>query len=47
MSSPVRLFALLAAGLLLMAAATSCNTTRGLGQDIEQTGENIQRSARH
>jgi predicted small secreted protein len=44
--STIRGFAILAAGLLIMAAATSCNAARGLGQDVEQTGENIQRAAR-
>jgi predicted small secreted protein len=26
--------------------ATSCNTIRGAGQDVEQTGDNIQKATR-
>ncbi len=47
--SPVRRFTIAAgACLLLVAGATSsCNTTRGLGQDIEKTGDKIQEAATH
>ena len=38
----------IALGILLLAtllAISGCNTVRGMGQDIEQGGEAIQRSA--
>ncbi len=43
----VRVFALMAgAALILVAGATtSCSTTRGFGQDVEKTGDKIQRAA--
>ena len=42
MKRTIGLGALLLATLLLM---SGCNTIRGMGQDIEQGGEAIQRSA--
>ncbi|MFP3342288.1 entericidin A/B family lipoprotein [Vreelandella aquamarina] len=42
MKRTIALGALLLATLLLM---SGCNTIRGMGQDIEQGGEAIQRSA--
>ena len=36
---------LLCAALLAM-VATGCNTTRGLGRDVERTGEKIQDGTR-
>ncbi len=47
--SPVRLFTILgAASLLLIASlASSCETTKGVGRDIEHGGEHIQRAANH
>lgn len=33
---------LLSAVLLLVVFAQGCETSRGLGQDVENTGENIQ-----
>jgi predicted small secreted protein len=43
--SSVRCFVWLAAGLLLVSAATSCHTARGLGRDVEAAGEGIQQAA--
>ena len=43
--SPVRLFAVAAALLLLAGALTSCSTTRGFGRDVEKTGDAIQDAA--
>jgi predicted small secreted protein len=40
-----RVLALLLAGLLT-AAASGCNTVRGIGQDVEEAGEAIQKSTR-
>ena len=34
-----------AALLILAGATTSCSTTRGFGQDVEKTGDKIQRAA--
>ncbi len=31
--------------LMVAIAASACNTTRGVGQDIEATGEAIERTA--
>nr|WP_113868448.1 entericidin A/B family lipoprotein [Brenneria salicis]NMN90383.1 entericidin B [Brenneria salicis ATCC 15712 = DSM 30166]RBP59635.1 entericidin B [Brenneria salicis ATCC 15712 = DSM 30166]RLM29780.1 ECN family pore-forming entericidin [Brenneria salicis ATCC 15712 = DSM 30166] len=31
--------------LLILSAVVGCNTTRGVGQDVEAGGEAIQRSA--
>ena len=47
--SPVRLVTILgAASLLLIASlASSCETTKGVGRDIEHGGEHIQRAASH
>lgn len=42
MKRTIALGALLLATLLMM---SGCNTVRGMGQDIEQGGEAIQRSA--
>ena len=44
--SPVRLVALVASALLLLAgASTSCSTANGFGKDIEKTGDKIQSAA--
>ena len=47
--SPRRLFTILgAASLLLIASLTSsCETTKGVGRDIEHGGEHIQKAASH
>ena len=45
MTKATRLFFLALAGLGL-ATLSSCNTTAGLGQDIEQVGDGIQDAAR-
>lgn len=47
-TSLFRPFMIIAGTLLLLIAGvtSSCNTTRGLGQDIEITGEEIQEAAR-
>jgi len=37
--------ALLATALLLAFASVGCQTSKGLGQDVENLGENIQKSA--
>jgi predicted small secreted protein len=31
--------------ILIAGASTSCNTTRGFGQDVEKTGDEIQEAA--
>ncbi|MCW2477327.1 MULTISPECIES: entericidin A/B family lipoprotein [Symbiopectobacterium] len=36
---------LILASLLMLSALTACNTTRGIGQDVEAGGKAIQRSA--
>ncbi len=41
-----RALLLTGASLILIAgASTSCNTTRGFGQDVEKTGDKIQEAA--
>jgi len=41
-----RVLVLVASAVLLAALGTGCNTTRGLGRDVERTGEHIQAGAR-
>lgn len=36
---------LILASLLMFCTLTACNTTRGIGQDVEAGGKAIQRSA--
>jgi predicted small secreted protein len=40
------MFTLLLASAILAALCSSCNTMRGAGRDVEQTGENIQKATR-
>ncbi len=40
-----RYLALIVTALTLVAALTGCNTTEGVGQDIEEGGEAIQDAA--
>ncbi len=41
-----RLLLLLLASALCTLGATSCNTFRGFGRDVEHAGEHIERAAR-
>ena len=44
--SPVRVVALVASALLLLAgASTACSTANGFGKDVEKTGDKIQSAA--
>jgi entericidin A len=47
--SPVRLLVIATGAALLIIAgvSSSCNTTRGFGQDVEKTGDKIQHAASH
>ena len=45
-TSQNRLILFLLASALWTIAGTSCNTVRGVGRDVERTGEGIQRSTR-
>lgn len=40
-----KLFTLVALTLLLAVSLSGCNTTRGLGQDVEALGEKIENEA--
>lgn len=40
-----RLWLVLICGMLFAAALTACNTTKGVGEDIEEAGEGIQDAA--
>ncbi len=44
-----RVFAIVVgiAVVILAGATTSCNTTRGFGQDVERTGDRIEHAASH
>jgi predicted small secreted protein len=44
-SSPHRFILLLLVSALWTAIGSSCNTFRGLGRDIERTGQKIERAA--
>jgi len=44
--SHLRLALLFLAAALFSIAATGCNTIHGVGQDVERTGEHIERAAR-
>jgi predicted small secreted protein len=44
-SSPHRFILLLLVAALWTAIGSSCNTFRGLGRDIERTGQKIERAA--
>ena len=47
MNSPLRkLTALLFSATVLVLASAGCNTTKGVGKDVEKLGEKIQEKAR-
>ena len=43
----IRTLRLLGAAVLLASAFSSCNTTRGVGQDVSHLGNHIQRATNH
>ncbi len=44
-SSQKRIILLLVAAVIWTIAGTSCNTVRGVGQDVEHVGGHIERAA--
>ena len=47
MKTPQKFFVLfLLASAVVAIAVTSCNTVRGVGRDVERTGDHIEHSAR-
>ncbi len=43
--SMIKKFSLLICSLAIITSLTACNTTKGVGKDIEASGEAIQRAA--
>lgn len=45
--SMIKKFSLLICSLAIITSLTACNTTKGVGKDIEASGEAIQRAAEY